>query len=35
MNKCHTIISLDFVESLIRREVSGLGIKEVELFIPE
>lgn len=30
--KRHTIISLDLAESLLRREVFGLGIKEVELF---
>lgn len=28
----HTIVSLDLVESLIRREVFGLGLKEVELY---
>ena len=31
--KRHTIISLDLAESLIRREVTGLGISEVELII--
>lgn len=30
--KRHTIISMDFAESLIRREVFGLGLKEVELY---
>lgn len=30
--KRHTIISLDLAESLLRREVFGLGITEVELF---
>ncbi len=30
--KRHTIISLDLAESLLRRGVFGLGIKEVELF---
>lgn len=33
MIKRHTIISLDMAESLLRREVFGLGIKEVELFL--
>lgn len=28
----HTIISLDLAESLLRRNVFGLGLKEVELF---
>lgn len=31
--KRHTIISLDLAESLIRREIFGLGIREVELFL--
>lgn len=31
--KRHTIISLDMAESLLRRNITGLGIKEVELFI--
>lgn len=31
--KRHTIISLDLAESLFRREVTGLGIKEVKLFM--
>lgn len=31
--KRHTIISLDLAESLLRREVTGLGIREVELII--
>lgn len=31
--KRHTIISLDLAESLIKRNVTGLGIKEVELFM--
>ena len=30
--KRHTIISLDLAESLLRRGIFGLGIKEVELF---
>lgn len=30
--KRHTIISLDLAESLLRRDVFGLGLKEVELF---
>lgn len=33
--KRHTIISLDLAESLIRRGVTGLGIREVELFMNE
>lgn len=33
--KRHTIISLDLTESLLKREVMGLGIKEIELFIKE
>lgn len=33
--KRHTIISLDLAESLLKREVAGLGIKEVELFMKE
>ena len=30
--KRHTIISLDLAESLLRREVTGLGIKEINLY---
>lgn len=30
--KRHTILSMDIAESLIRREVFGLGLKEVELY---
>lgn len=33
--KRHTIISLDLAESLLRRGVTGLGIREVELFMNE
>ena len=33
--KRHTVISLDLAESLLRREVTGLGLKEIELFIKE
>ena len=33
--KRHTIISLDLAESLLRREVTGLGLKEIELSIKE
>lgn len=33
--KRHTIISLDLAESLLRREIMGLGIKEIKLFIKE
>lgn len=33
--KRHTIISLDLAESLLRRNVTGIGIKEVELLINE
>lgn len=31
--KRHTIISLDMAESLLNREITGLGLKEIELFI--
>lgn len=31
-SKRHTIISLDLAESLVRREITGLGIKEVKLY---
>lgn len=31
--KRHTIISLDLVESMLKRNITGLGIKEVELFV--
>lgn len=31
--KRHTIISLDLMESLLRRNITGIGIKEVELFV--
>lgn len=30
--KRHTIISLDLAESLVRREITGLGIKEIKLY---
>ncbi len=33
--KRHTVISLDLAESLLRREVTGLGLKEIELAIKE
>lgn len=33
--KRHTIISLDLAESLLRRKIVGLGIKEVELHMKE
>lgn len=33
--KRHTIISLDLAESLLRRNITGIGIKEVELLISE
>lgn len=33
--KRHTVISLDLAESLLRREVTGLGLKEIELTIKE
>lgn len=33
--KRHTVISLDLAESLLRREVTGLGLKEIELSIKE
>lgn len=33
--KRHTVISLDLAESLLRRDVTGLGLKEIELFIKE
>lgn len=33
--KRHTVISLDLAESLLRREVTGLGLKEIELYIKE
>ena len=33
--KRHTIISLDLAESLFRREVTGLGVSEIELFMKE
>lgn len=33
--KRHTIISLELAESLLRREVFGLGIREVTLFVNE
>lgn len=33
--KRHTIISLDLAESLLRREVFGLGIREVALFMKD
>lgn len=33
--KRHTIISLDLAESLLRRNITGIGIKEVELLINE
>ena len=31
--KRHTIISLDLAESMLKRNITGLGIKEVELFV--
>lgn len=31
--KKHTIISLDLAESMLKRNITGLGIKEVELFM--
>ena len=30
--KRHTIISLELAESLVRREITGLGIKEIKLY---
>lgn len=33
--KRHTIISLDLAESLLEREMFGIGLKEVELFLDE
>lgn len=33
--KRHTVISLDLAESLLRREVTGLGLKEIELTVKE
>ena len=33
--KRHTIISLDLAESLLRRNVIGLGIEEIELFMKD
>lgn len=34
-DKRHTILSLDLAESLIRRGVTGLGLKEVQLYQKE
>lgn len=33
--KRHTVISLDLAESLLRREVTGLGLREIELTVKE
>ena len=33
--KRHTVISLDLAESLLRREITGLGLKEIELTVKE
>lgn len=34
-SKKHTVISLDLAESLLRREVTGLGIKEITLYMKD
>jgi len=35
LHKRHTVISLDMAESLLRREVTGLGLREIELSVKE